>query len=994
MSYSNYNFNSAENSAQGRGSRGQNHSVDVTNSNLEPTAQEFYPSTSNGAVRKTPQANSRRNNQRHGSGRIFSARSDHPNRIYDRNNDERQKALEDAKKFLQSTNQTPDNKPNEEVPEQSKNHQRNDGYSRRNNYSRNDNKFYNRSYDNNYYDNKGGYNKYGRNYYDNKGDNNRDDRYNPRGSNKTYDRRYENRYQGKNNFRQSKNGHYNDRQSREHMETKLNKKLDAASQRERLEQMIDRKMLECLVCCELIKNSDKTWSCVQCYHILHLSCVNEWAKSSKVENHWRCPACQNKYEALPKSYRCYCGKSADPRPEPGIVPHGCGDVCLRKGRTCQHSCTILCHPGPCPDCNVMVAKPCGCGKTEPLVKCSTDVEIICEAECAKPLECGLHRCASKCHSGPCAACGQHIRQECHCGKLGRKVACTALQGGATAFACDDVCLKLLPCGNHRCQRKCHEGACDACASDLSVASCPCGRTALEPRSSCLDPIPCCDKVCGKKLHCGQPSAPHHCKSLCHEGECPPCELTTMVRCRCGHMDKEMACRKLTTKADDARCEKKCTKKRQCGKHRCNQRCCIEYEHVCPLPCNHQLSCGQHRCERTCHSGRCLPCLETSFDELHCECGASVIYPPVPCGTKPPFCEKACSRRSACGHPMTHQCHVGPCPPCAVLVKRWCHGKHEQRATIPCHQNDFSCGLPCGKALPCKRHKCTVPCHPGACPLPCKRPCTAPRPSCGHACGKPCHEPPCPESVCRQLVPVTCQCGLQKTQRSCLDLADEYRNLEIAKIRDKMSDLAKDQPVDISDIVSNVRRPSILKILECNEECRVLERNRRLAIGLQIRNPDLSQKLTPRYSDFMKQWAKKDPLFCQRVHDKLSDLVQLAKQSKQKSRAHSFECMNRDKRHLIHEYCEHFGVESCAYDTEPNRNIVATAVRDKSWLPSVSLLEFVQRENGHRRVPGPMLNKSLLGKSESVSLRLPGRAQRAPSPPPAGGIDYFDNPNAL
>lgn len=39
-------------------------------------------------------------------------------------------------------------------------------------------------------------------------------------------------------------------------------------------------------------------------------------------------------------------------------------------------------------------------------------------------------------------------------------------------------------------------------------------------------------------------------------------------------------------------------------------------------------------------------------------------------------------------------------------------------------------------------------------------------------------------------------------------------------------------------------------------------------------------------------------------------------------------MNRDKRHFIHEYCEHFGCESVAYDQEPKRNVVATAARDK------------------------------------------------------------------
>jgi transcriptional repressor NF-X1 len=52
------------------------------------------------------------------------------------------------------------------------------------------------------------------------------------------------------------------------------------------------------------------------------------------------------------------------------------------------------------------------------------------------------------------------------------------------------------------------------------------------------------------------------------------------------------------------------------------------------------------------------------------------------------------------------------------------------------------------------------------------------------------------------------------------------------------------------------------------------------------------------------------------------------QSKQKSRSYSFDSMNRDKRHFVHEYCEHFGCESVAYDQEPKRNVVATAARDK------------------------------------------------------------------
>lgn len=52
-------------------------------------------------------------------------------------------------------------------------------------------------------------------------------------------------------------------------------------------------------------------------------------------------------------------------------------------------------------------------------------------------------------------------------------------------------------------------------------------------------------------------------------------------------------------------------------------------------------------------------------------------------------------------------------------------------------------------------------------------------------------------------------------------------------------------------------------------------------------------------------------------------------------------------------CGMFGVESVAYDAEPNRNVVATAQRETSWLPSMSVTELIQRENGQRRIPVPV-----------------------------------------
>lgn len=143
-----------------------------------------------------------------------------------------------------------------------------------------------------------------------------------------------------------------------------------------------------------------------------------------------------------------------------------------------------------------------------------------------------------------------------------------------------------------------------------------------------------------------------------------------------------------------------------------------------------------------------------------------------------------------------------------------------------------------------------------------------------------------------------------------------------------------------------------KKIECDDHCEILERNRRMAIGLQIRNPDQSSKLLTKYSDFLKDWAKNDAKFIEGIHDTLTKLVKLAKESKQKFRYHSFPVMNRDKRHVVHEMCEMFGVESKAFDAEPNRNIVATAHKEKSWLPAQSIMEVMRRESGIRRVPGP------------------------------------------
>ncbi|XP_012532669.1 protein shuttle craft [Monomorium pharaonis] len=778
---------------------------------------------------------------------------------------------------------------------------------------------------------------------------------------------------------------------------------DDASQRERLTEQLNTGTLECLVCYEHVKQNDYVWSCSNCYYVLHLRCIKKWAKSSQSENNsWKCPACRDISLFVPEDYFCFCRKMKMPEWNRRDVAHSCGEICGRylSKKNCPHKCTLLCHPGSCPQCVAMVTKYCGCRRTSKMLLCSTQEFLMCDSICGKGLSCGKHICQRKCHQGECGPCDKVIQQTCFCSKKTQEVPCRA--NVADMYCCDNICNKSLDCKKHHCQKICHPEPCEPCSlTPEKVTMCCCGQTPLaEKRESCMDPVPICDKICSKRLKCGQPSNPHTCKALCHMGECPECVLTTDVKCRCGNMDREIACKDLTSKADDARCEKRCKKKRSCGKHNCNQLCCIDIEHICPLPCSKNLSCGRHKCQERCHIGRCSPCLESSFEELYCECGAEVIYPPVPCGTRRPTCNRPCSREHSCDHEVLHNCHSEPtCPPCSILTQRWCHGRHELRKAVPCHVKEISCGLPCNKPLACGRHKCIMMCHVGSCERPgqtCIQPCTVTRELCGHICAAPCHEAKCPDTPCKEMVKVTCQCGHRTMSRVCADNAKEYQRIASNILASKMADMQLGHSVNLEEVFGQgAKKQNQLKTLECNDECRIIERNRRLALGLQIVNPDLSGKLMPRYSDYMKQWAKKDPHFCQMVHDKLTELVQLAKTSKQKSRSYSFDVMNREKRHFVHESCQHFGCESQAYDEEPKRNVVATAVKDKCWLPSYSLLEMIQREKGQRKVPGPVLNTSKGNNSTKTVLALPVKQNQQSLPSSSTAktaekeIDYFD-----
>ncbi|KAA0202485.1 hypothetical protein HAZT_HAZT003773 [Hyalella azteca] len=715
---------------------------------------------------------------------------------------------------------------------------------------------------------------------------------------------------------------------------------DRRNQREQLIEMLRRGTYECIVCCDRIKPQHAIWSCSTCFNCFHLGCIKKWANSSQQvgESGWRCPTCNDQNTSRPNTYKCFCGKLREPEYNHVDIPHSCGELCgRRKDEWCTHKCNELCHPGPCPPCMAYIKKSCGCGALTKDVRCSGGSEtLLCGGICGKQLSCTAHTCPLPCHAGPCADCKIEVVQTCHCTQSSRTVKCDSESHVVASYECGKVCDKLLDCGHHKCKRLCHEGDCDECFLTVDkVNSCPCGKKPLQElydelqvgdesktdgknlsktptsginqnenedqldlnylsneeeskdivdsktvvgRQKCTDPIPTCGSECGKRLLCGKPGSFHLCAAKCHEGPCPVCSLNTPVRCRCGNMDKNLPCEKLTTKADEVTCQKQCKKLRFCGRHKCGIKCCIDVDHVCPLKCGKWLSCGKHKCSQDCHRGSCYKCPEVSWDDLSCHCGSSSIPAPIPCGTKPPLCGNPCQRPRACEHPASHECHPEQtCPPCTTLDEKPCFGKHKMMRSTPCYLTAISCGELCDAPLRCGLHKCQRICHDGACITgsgSCPQKCTKPRPGCGHPCNNPCHSGECPTNNCKETVTVSCKCGTRTSVISCAENEREYRAMASVKLA-QMQHGNSGVSVDLSNILGPSK--DSLKRLECNDACHAKNRMTRLALALQIENPESRNSLgtsatTLAFSDFLKNMANKDPQFASMVHKALYDLV--------------------------------------------------------------------------------------------------------------------------
>ncbi|GJU88005.1 NF-X1-type zinc finger protein NFXL1 [Tanacetum coccineum] len=532
-----------------------------------------------------------------------------------------------------------------------------------------------------------------------------------------------------------------------------------------------------------------------------------------------------------------------------------------------------------------------------------------------------------------------IDASCFCKKKIEVVVCgdMAVKGHANVendgiFSCNSSCGKPLGCGNHVCKETCHPGVCGDCELlPGRITSCHCGKSSLqEERHSCLDPIPTCSKICDKILPCG----------------------VTSLNVECFNTT--------TTMTDEFKCDKPCGRKKNYGRHRCSDKCCPLSNskntaatqgwdpHLCSKPCEKKLRCGQHDCETLCHSGHCPPCQETIFTDLTCACGRSSIPPPLPCGTPPPSCQYPCSVPQPCGHPSSHSCHFGDCPPCSVPIPKECIGGHVVLRNIPCGSKDIRCNKLCGKTRQCGMHTCLRTCHPSPCDssssssggstfgvkASCGQTCGAPRRDCRHTCTSLCHpHNTCPDVRCEFPVTITCSCGRITATVPCDAGGSNNSGYNVDTILEASA--IQKLPVPLQPVEVNGKKiPLGQRKLTCANECSEVKHKKVLAdaFGVDTNLEALHFGESSAVSDMLGDLFRRDPKWVLSVEERCKMLVLGRGRSGGTIRVHVFCPMLKEKRDVVRLIADRWKLSIRAAGWEP-KWFIMVHVTPKSKAPS-------------------------------------------------------------
>lgn len=275
--------------------------------------------------------------------------------------------------------------------------------------------------------------------------------------------------------------------------------------------------------------------------------------------------------------------------------------------------------------------------------------------------------------------------------------------------------------------------------------------------------------------------------------------------------------------------------------------------------------------------------------------------------------------------------------------------------VPCHLKEVLCGQPCGRPLSCGAHTCQRSCHVGPCQTndqKCTQRCAIKRRECGHPCNAICHgQDPCPLTACRETVKLRCPCGRLVKDLICnVKPSEPNEGTDDIDLTQSLVQALSVRTIDLSLARKQQQQQQQQPQLECDDECRIMQRNKNLAQALNI-NTDEPRQSPIVYTDFLRDYARKNIDFVQTVERQLAQLVDDTQRHRVSKRCHSFKPMKINERHVVHELASFYGLETHAMDPEPHRNVVAYASFGICKIPTITLSESIRREK--LKIPPPV-----------------------------------------
>jgi transcriptional repressor NF-X1 len=171
-------------------------------------------------------------------------------------------------------------------------------------------------------------------------------------------------------------------------------------------------------------------------------------------------------------------------------------------------------------------------------------------------------------------------------------------------------------------------------------------------------------------------------------------------------------------------------------------------------------------------------------------------------------------------------------------------------------------------------------------------------------------------------------------------------------------------------VSQFKNTQILKkkheMLACDDECLLAERNKNLATALQI---DTSIRAKPIYSDLLKNYAREEPAFITDLEKRLELIIKECKlMTKPIKKWFNLPIMKSFERKIIHELAAYYGLETQSVDPEPYRQVCVIALKDKCFLPQITLSQSCDFKVAKQHSSMPRLKLSQMTSASNSILQ--------------------------